>query len=96
MIRAMPTTGPEQEDLERFVPRIALMIAGGLIVFLVTTLLYLLPVVLEPVPVGAIPDYRTERVRARLQGKIPYFLAGSFVSVALLVSMGVVPGARRR
>jgi hypothetical protein len=47
--------------------------------FFAVSLLYALPVLMEPVPQGATPSYVQERVRARLRGKIPWFLGGSLI-----------------
>jgi hypothetical protein len=87
---------PEDRDLARFAPRVTLTLLAGFAVFLLAAGLYVLPVLLEPVPPGAIPDYRKERVIARLDGKVPYFLLGSFVGMTLLSIRGWLPGTRRR
>ena len=54
------------------------------------------PVLLEPPPPGAIADYQKERVVARLDGKVRYFLVGSFLGVTLLSIRGWLPGTGRR
>ena len=65
-------------------PRITLLLVAGLALFTLSAGLYVLPVLREPVPVGAIPDYVKERVAARLEGKLPWFLAGSMLTVGIL------------
>jgi len=74
---------------------VTLSIAGGCLVFLLSAGLYALPVLLEPAPPGAIPDYHKERVQARLKGKVMWFLAGSFVGVTLLIARPRRGGARK-
>ena len=61
-----------------------LTLLAGFAVFLLSAGLYVLPVLLEPAPPGAIEDYHKERVVARLEGKTRYFLFGSFLGVTLL------------
>jgi hypothetical protein len=75
---------PDDRDLVRFVPRVSLTLIAGFVVFLVSAGLYALPALREPVPPGAIADYRKERVMARLEGKVLWFLAGSMITVTLL------------
>jgi hypothetical protein len=75
---------PPASPRPRFVPRVALLMAGGFLLFLLSTGLYVLPVLNEPAPPGAIADYHAERVRARLEGKVVWFLAGSLAGAALL------------
>ena len=87
---------PGDEDLARFAPRVTLTLLAGFAIFLISAGLYVLPALLEPVPPGAIPDYRKERVIARLDGKVPYFLLGSFVGATLLSIRGWLPGTSRR
>jgi len=72
----------------RFAPRITLVLLGGVALFFALSLLYSLPILLEPPPDGAPDNYVSERVREHLRGKIPYFFAGSLVAVALVVSRG--------
>lgn len=71
---------------DRFVPRATLIIAGGFLLFFAVSLLYALPILLEPVPAGATPDYLAERVRARLEGKTFIMLALSILAAAFLGS----------
>jgi hypothetical protein len=78
-----------------FVPRIALTIVTGLLIFVAAALLYSLPVMLEEPPPGAIADWTRERVRAHLEGKVTWLLAGSFVVAALLAARGWIPGTGR-
>lgn len=59
-------------------PRIALLLLAGGALFVLASLVYVWPVLREPAPAGAIPDWHAERVRARLQGKVPWLLVGSF------------------
>jgi len=65
------------------VPRITLTLLGGFGIFLLVALVYSAPVLVEPLPSGAVPGYRTERVKARLEGKVPWLLGG-----AMLVACG--------
>ena len=83
----MRKTLPQDRDLARFVPRIALSLAGGFLLFLLSAGLYVMPVLLEEPPPGAIPDYHKERVRARLEGKVLWFLAGSMIVVTLGIAL---------
>lgn len=77
---------PRAPGPDRFVPRTTLILAGGFVLFLAVSLLYALPVLLEPVPEGAAPDYLAERVRAHLAGKTMIFLALSILAVAALAA----------
>ena len=72
------------------------MILFGVLLALGSAGIYVLPVLLEPAPAGAIPDYFEQRVQARLQGKVLWFLAGSFLAGAWLSIRGWLPGSRRR
>ena len=62
-------------------PRITLAILAGFALFIVLTLLYALPVLLETPPRGAVPDYMLERVQAHLHGKVTWLLAAAFTIV---------------
>jgi hypothetical protein len=86
---------PDDRDLARFFPRVTLAIAAGLLLFLVSAGLYALPVLLEPPPPGAIADYHKEKVRARLQGKVIWFLAGSLFTVTLVFALPRGGGPRK-
>jgi hypothetical protein len=79
----------------RFAPRITLTLLAGFALFLLSAGIYVLPVLLEPAPPGAIPDWHKERVIARLDGKVLYFLFGSFLGVTLLSLGGRLPGISR-
>ncbi len=74
----------DDRELSRFFPRITLTLVAGFLLFLLSSGLYVLPVLLEPAPPGAILDYHQERVRARMQGKVIWFLVGSFLCTALV------------
>ncbi len=63
-----------------------LSLAAGFLLFLLSSGLYVLPVLLEPAPPGAILDYHKERVRARMQGKVIWFLVGSFLCASLVTA----------
>jgi hypothetical protein len=89
----MPRGLPDDRDLARFVPRITILLVAGFALFLLSAGLYVLPVLREPPPPGAIPDYRKERVIARLEGKVLWFLAGSMITVTLIGTRG---GRKRR
>ena len=79
--------GPaDDRELSRFIPRVTLSLAAGFLLFLLSSGLYVLPVLLEPAPPGAIPDYHKERVRARMQGKVIWFLVGSFLCASLVTA----------
>lgn len=67
-----------------FLPRVTLMMAGGVAIAALSLALYAMPAVTAPVPAGAVVDYRAERVRARLEGVVPWFVAGSFLTSALI------------
>ena len=92
----MPRVGPSQRHSAGFFPRVTLLILLGFALFLASAGLYALPVLLEAPPVGAIDDYREQRVIARLEGKTIYFLTGSFLVAALLGIRGGLPGSGRR
>ncbi len=87
---------PDDRDLSRFTPRITATLIAGFVLFLLSTGLYVLPVLMEPAPPGAIADWHRERVKARLDGKVRYFLVGSFLGVTLLSIRGLLPGTGRR
>lgn len=61
-----------------------LIILAGFALFLVLTLVYCLPVLLETPPQGAIADYTAERVKAHLQGKVSWIMATAFLIVGML------------
>jgi len=68
-----------------FVPRATLVLAGGVALFFVVSLLYSLPILMQAAPEGAPPDWMQEQVRVHLRGKTLIILAGSLLSVALVV-----------
>ena len=76
--------GVEPPRRPRFAPRVALLFVAAFLIFSASAGLYVLPVLREPAPAGAIDDYYAERVRARLAGKVPWLLFGSFAAAALL------------
>ena len=80
---AVPPRAPNPGS-PHFAPRATLILAGGFLLFLAVSLLYSLPVMLEPVPADAAPDYLAERVRAHLAGKTFIFLSLSILAVAAL------------
>ena len=59
---------------------------------MVVALLWVLPVLLEEPPPGAIQDWRAERVRAVLAGKALYLLVASILTAAVLGIRGWLPG----
>ncbi len=73
-------------------PRIALLLVAGFALFLAATGIYILPTLRETPPPGAIPDYRKERIIARLEGKVLWFLVGSMLTVTIL---GTLPARGR-
>jgi hypothetical protein len=87
---------PDDRDLGRCGPRVTATLVAGFAVFLLTAGLYVLPVLLESAPPGAIEDWHRERVMARLDGKVRYFLVGSFLGVTLLGIRGFLPGTSRK
>lgn len=86
---------PDDRDLVRFGPRVTLALLLGFLLFLASAGIYVAPTLLEPAPPDAISDYYRERVAARLEGKVTYFLLGSFVVATLLTIRGLRPGTRR-
>lgn len=78
--------GPRPARPERFVPRATLALAATVVLFFVATFLYSLPVMLEPPPPGAIPDWTAERVKAHLAGKVHWIFAGSALVVGVIAS----------
>lgn len=94
----MGPTHPERREAASFAPRVTVLIAIGLLLSLCSAGLYVLPVLMEPSPAGAIPDYFEQRVRARLEGKLFWFVAISFLAVAAFSFRGWLPriGRRRR
>jgi len=87
---------PDDRDVSAFLPRITLVLIGGFVLFMLVAGLYVLPVLLETPPAGAIPDYTKERVMARLEGKVLWMLATSLLVVAGLAIRGILPGDRGR
>ncbi|HTO71581.1 MAG TPA: hypothetical protein VMR31_17100 [Myxococcota bacterium] len=69
-----------------FAPRATLVLLGGVALFFAVSLLYSLPVLLDPPPDGAPDDYAAQRVREHLHGKTFYFFAGSLFAVAIVAS----------
>jgi hypothetical protein len=92
----MTRGGAEDRDPTAFVPRVTLTLLCGLLIFVGAALLYVLPVLLEEPPPGAIQDWMQERVRARLAGKTLYLLIGSFLAAAVLGARGWLPGTGAR
>jgi len=82
----------DDRDATAFAPRITLTLLFGLLIFVVVALLWVLPVLLEEPPPGAIPDWRAERVRAVLAGKALYLLVASVLAAAALGIRGWLPG----
>ncbi len=65
---------------QRFVPRATLILGGGILLFFLSSMTYaLVPVMLGPIPENAADSYVEERVKARLAGKIPWFLGTSMI-----------------
>ena len=92
----MPSPGHKDRDSVRFAPRVAVaMLAAGAL-FVLLSLLYALPTLLETTPAGAIPDYRRERVVARMDGKVPWLLASSCAIATGLAMRGILPGSGRQ
>jgi hypothetical protein len=83
---------PGEPPLTGFVPRVTILLIVGFALFMISAGLYSLPVMLEPAPPGATPDWHQERVREHLEGKVLWFFAGSFVAAALI---GIRFGPRR-
>ena len=87
---------PADRESTTFIPRITIALAFGFALFLLIAGLYVLPVLLETPPPGAIPDYQKERVMARLEGKVLWMLISSFFAAAMLSARGILPGTGRR
>jgi len=66
------------------VPRATLVVAGGFALFFVVALLYSMPVFFEPLPEGATQSYLEERVKTRLEGKVPWLLGVSLIAAAAI------------
>lgn len=88
--------GQQDRDIAAFAPRITIMVLFSLVLFTLLAGLYVLPVLLETPPPGAISDYTQQRVMARLEGKTLWILAASFLTVAGLAIRGILPGTGRR
>ncbi len=95
MIGSVSTKGNPDPTRTRFAPRITLTVLAGFAVFFLSAGLYALPALLEEPPPGAIPDYQRERVSARLEGKVLYFLIGAFAGVTIVSLRRSMRGARR-
>lgn len=87
---------PDDPELARFAPRVTIMLVAGFLLFLLSTLVYVSPILLETPPPGAVTDWHEQRVRAHLEGKVLYFLFPSFAIAALLGARSWLPGTRRR
>ena len=88
-------SGPAHDrDPTVFVPRIAITVVTGFVIFFLAALLYSLPVMLEEPPPNAIQDWTQEQVRNHLEGKVIWLMAGSFVIAAILAARGWLPGTR--
>jgi cell shape-determining protein MreD len=85
-----------ERDLARFAPRITVTLIAGFAIFMLAALVYVLPVLLDTPPPGAVEDYQRERVMARLEGRLPWLIAGSFLAATLLSIRGWLPGTGRR
>ncbi len=66
----------------RFVPRLTLILLLGFAVAFGAMYLYVLPVLNQPAPPGAVPEWHDEQVKQRLRGKVHWFLLGSYGAVA--------------
>lgn len=76
----------------RFIPRATLILGGGVLLFFLSSMAYgLVPVMLEPVPDNAAQSYIEERVKARLEGKVPWFLGTSMIVAAALATRASRP-----
>lgn len=87
---------PRDQDLARFAPRLTVTLLAGFALFVVAAGLWVLPVLLEPPPPGAIPDYVRERVAARLDGVVLWLFTGAMLVASFASIRGVLPGTRRR
>jgi hypothetical protein len=68
------------------VPRATLVLAGGVALFFVLSMLYTAPVWMEPPPEGAPPGYVEQQVAERLKGKVIPIFAFSLVAVAVVIA----------
>ncbi len=66
----------------RFVPRLTLILVVGFVVSIAAMYVYVLPVLNQPAPPGAVPQWHDEQIKQRLRGKVHWFLLGSYGSVA--------------
>jgi hypothetical protein len=81
MPRPDPKGGP---DMVRFVPRLTLILLLGFVVSIGAMWLYVLPVLNQAPPPGAVPEWQDEQIKQRLRGKVHWFLLGSYGAVAAL------------
>jgi hypothetical protein len=61
-------------------------VSRNLALFFVVAMIYVWPVLSEPLPEGSGQEYLAEQVRLRLAGKVVPMLAGSFLVAGILVS----------
>jgi hypothetical protein len=87
---------PDDPELARFAPRVSIMLVSGCLLFLISALAYVAPILLEAPPPGAVADWHQQRVQAHLEGKVLYILFASFIVAALLGARGWLPGTGPR
>ncbi len=77
-----PGSGPR--PVQRFAPKITLLVLAGFVLFFASLFLYSLPAMFETAPPGAVESWHAERVKQRLRGKVHWFLVGSFGAVTAI------------
>jgi hypothetical protein len=87
---------PRDQDLARFAPRLTVTLLAGFALFLLFCALWALPVLMEPTPPGAIPDYLRERIMARLDGVVRWLFVAAMLISAFASIRGLLPGTRKR
>ena len=92
----MTRRAPDDRDIQSFAPRVTIALVAGFLLFVLIAFVYALPDCLGERPAGAIADYCSERMRARLDGKVLWMLLASYAIVAGLAIRGILPGTGRR
>lgn len=65
-------------------PRVTVLLLAGFVVAVAAMYVYVIPVLNQPEPPGAVAEWRNEQIKERLRGKVHLFLLGSYASVAAI------------